>query len=210
LDTAHVAWAGRFIVGGALLLAGVVKVTDPRSFAVTLMRFPISRTILKSYSLAGVTARALPLMEIGVGALLIMGFASPITSLVAVGILSLFSLSIALIVARGEQVSCGCFGGGSSTPVSVNTLGRNMALVACATVGSTNSSISVDAVIRGDLAPSQLAAWTGIGLQCGVLFALAVGLWSIRRAPGFVSHVPAAPSGVGDVWEGVRETRRGR
>lgn len=103
-------WAGlaaRLIIGVVWVVAGALKVTDLRSSVRAVQAYE-----LLPNSLAEIIGIALPLIEIGIGALLIIGLATQVSAVLSVLLLVAFIVGIASAWARGLQIDCGCFGGG--------------------------------------------------------------------------------------------------
>jgi len=103
-------WAGtaaRLIVGGVWLVAGALKVTDLRSSIRAVQVYE-----LLPNSIAEIVGIVLPLVEVGIGALLILGLATQASAVVSTLLLLAFIVGIASAWARGLQIDCGCFGGG--------------------------------------------------------------------------------------------------
>ena len=77
-------------------------------------------------------ARALPVIEIAVGACLAAGLATQIAAVVAGALLVAFTAAIVRELLAGRRPPCACFGGWSRRPVGWRHLVRNGALVALA------------------------------------------------------------------------------
>jgi uncharacterized membrane protein YphA (DoxX/SURF4 family) len=76
-------------------------------------------------------ARVLPVVEIVLGALLLVGLGEPWTVLVAAVLLLGFTGVLVLRLTQGRRVPCACFGT-TRRPISWWTVGRNVALLAVA------------------------------------------------------------------------------
>jgi len=101
------ATAARLLLGGVLIATGAVKVGDLEESVWAVRAYD-----LLPVGLAEVVGRALPLVEIGVGMLLVAGLLTRWAAVVA-GLLMLgFTIGIASAWARGLAIDCGCFGGG--------------------------------------------------------------------------------------------------
>ena len=102
--------ACRLGVGGAFLYAGAMKLCDVSAFAGLLSRYEM----LPDFSLS-FFAVAVPLAECVVGPLLVFSrwvrlSAAAVSAMLVVFIIALFQAAL-----RGLDVSCGCFGGVSSS-----------------------------------------------------------------------------------------------
>lgn len=109
---------GRIILGGVLLVAGLLK----------YQHLDKSRMAVRAYeilpiSIANFLGILLPVLEIGVGLLLLLGAAIRISSAISGGLMLIFIVGIAQAWARGLSIDCGCFGGGGQVaPGTANYL----------------------------------------------------------------------------------------
>lgn len=122
-----IVWILRFALGALLAYAGAVKLGHPADFATEIANYHLVP------SLAPWLAVTLPGIELTLG--LALAFAPRewlrSAALAAAGLLAVFTVAVTQVVARGINVSCGCFGGASG-PVTVATVGRDLALLAAA------------------------------------------------------------------------------
>ncbi len=107
-------WAGlaaRLVVGGVWLYAGALKLPDPDE----------SVTAVRAYELlpgesAVTVGHLLPILEVVVGAMLVLGVlvrgAAAVSGLLFVA----FVVGIISVWSRGIEIDCGCFGGGGYDP----------------------------------------------------------------------------------------------
>jgi len=99
--------ASRLLVGGVWIAAGVVKLPDPA----------VSVRAVRAYDLlpegiVPTVGHLLPVLEIVVGACLVLGLLTRISAVVSAVLFLAFVIGIASAWARGLQIECGCFGGG--------------------------------------------------------------------------------------------------
>jgi uncharacterized membrane protein YphA (DoxX/SURF4 family) len=105
-------WIGltsRLILGGVLLVAGYLKVGKTE----------ISQMAVRSYellpiSIANFLGLTLPLFEVVIGLLLILGAATRVVAALGGFTMFIFIIAIAQAWARGLNIDCGCFGGGGT------------------------------------------------------------------------------------------------
>lgn len=121
----------RLILGGALIWAGAVKVTNPAQSALAVRAFK-----LLSYDVAGYVGYGLPVFEILLGLLLAVGLLTRLAA-AAGGLLMLaFIFGISWAWAHGYSIDCGCFGGGGTIAASQTQypqeILRDIAFAACA------------------------------------------------------------------------------
>lgn len=103
-------WLGtglRLTVGVVLLVAGALKVANPAASALAVRAYQ-----LLPYDLAGSVGYALPVVEILLAVLLVLGLFTRVGASVAAALLLAFVVGIASAWARGLSIDCGCFGGG--------------------------------------------------------------------------------------------------
>jgi uncharacterized membrane protein YphA (DoxX/SURF4 family) len=128
-------WILRLGLGGLFVLAGVLKLAQPTAFATEIVNYRFLP------ALAPYLAATLPTIEVVLGVALV---AAPLqwrraAALAMAGMLAVFTVAVGQVVARGINIDCGCFGGGSG-PVSGWTIARDVALLAAALAAVTLSA----------------------------------------------------------------------
>jgi uncharacterized membrane protein YphA (DoxX/SURF4 family) len=123
--------AARLILGGVVLVAGLLKVTDPTAAERAVRAYQIL-----PYDLAGTVGLVLPIVEIVAGVLLILGLFTRIAAVIGGLLMIAFIIGIASAWARGLTIECGCFGGGGTIPAAETNylpeILRDIGLVICA------------------------------------------------------------------------------
>jgi uncharacterized membrane protein YphA (DoxX/SURF4 family) len=107
-------WAGllaRLVVGGVWIYAGAIKLPDPDE----------SVNAVRAYELlpgewAVTVGHLLPILEVVVGAMLVLGVLVRGAAVVSALLFVAFIVGIASVWARGIEIDCGCFGGGGYDP----------------------------------------------------------------------------------------------
>lgn len=99
----------RLTLGGVLLAAGYLKAINPQKSAMAVRAYE-----LLPISIANFLGYVLPWVEIGVGALLLLGVAVKISGAIGALTMFVFIIAIAQAWARGLSIDCGCFGGGGT------------------------------------------------------------------------------------------------
>lgn len=102
-----IATAARLVLGVVWIVAGSLKLTDPSA----------SVRAVRAYRLLPDTAAqligaGLPLVEVVLGVLLIIGLGTRACAVISTLLMSAFVVGIASAWARGLQIDCGCFGSG--------------------------------------------------------------------------------------------------
>ena len=105
-------WIGlvcRLTLGGVLFVAGYLKVD----------KLEVSQMAVRSYELlpipiANFLGQTLPLFEVVIGLLLILGAATRVVAALGGFTMFVFIIAIGQAWARGLNIDCGCFGGGGT------------------------------------------------------------------------------------------------
>src|SRR3954453_16872779 len=105
-----VSLAARLVLGGVMLVAGALKVTDPETAAQAVRAYE-----LLPESLAAPVGWGLPFLEIAIGLLLIVGFGVRASAAAAGVFMVVFIAAVSSAWARGLSIDCGCFGGCGET-----------------------------------------------------------------------------------------------
>jgi uncharacterized membrane protein YphA (DoxX/SURF4 family) len=124
--------AARLVLAGVWLVAGGSKVGDVAESVRAVHAYD-----LMPYSLSQIVGAALPFVELALGVLVLIGFATRFATGVSAALLSLFVAGIASAWARGLRIDCGCFGGGGElaagkSPTYFWEIARDVALLALA------------------------------------------------------------------------------
>ena len=98
-------WLLRIIVGGAFILAGVLKIAGPAQFAVA-----VSNYRLVPHQLINLVAIVVPWIEVVAGLCVLAGFWLRSGALIVTAITAIFFFVITSALARGLDIECGCFG----------------------------------------------------------------------------------------------------
>ncbi|HYN30508.1 MAG TPA: MauE/DoxX family redox-associated membrane protein [Dermatophilaceae bacterium] len=139
----------RLVLGGALLVAGLLKVGKPLTAERAVQAYE-----LFPYELAGLIGRSLPFVEIVLGVLLVLGLFTRVTALVSTLLMVAFIAGIASAWARGLTIDCGCFGGGGQIGADETRypqeILRDIGLAACGAwlVVRPRSALALDRFLR--------------------------------------------------------------
>ena len=111
----------RVVLGAVFLYASYDKVLHPAAFAEAVFNYQLLPDFM-----INLTAIALPWLELMLGVLLIAGIWLPGTTVLCTLLLTIFIGAIVFNLARGLDISCGCFSTSPSEgPVSVWTILRD-------------------------------------------------------------------------------------
>ena len=100
-----VALFARLLLGAVFLMSGLTKLAAPRQFAIDVRQYRILPA-----TLSDAVAYMLPFAEVAAAALLLSGFYSQWGAVAATGMLIVFMAAVAIVMVRGQDVSCACFG----------------------------------------------------------------------------------------------------
>jgi len=103
-------WAGlvvRLGLGAVWLFAGVTKLSDAAASVRAVRAYELLPEVV-----VPAVGFALPVLEVGVGLLLVAGLGTRVAATLSTVLLAAFVAGIASAWARGLQIECGCFGGG--------------------------------------------------------------------------------------------------
>jgi putative oxidoreductase len=117
----------RVAIGAVFLVAGAAKVGHAAEFAVEIAGFR-----LLPQAVIAPMALGLPLLEILLGACLVLGVFTRTVAWIAVAVFALFDLAIASAVVRGMAISCGCFGPGDASVTTWGEVARDAIFIVLA------------------------------------------------------------------------------
>lgn len=117
----------RLIIAGVFAYAAVPKLIDPATFAADIENYR-----LLPENLLGHVALFVPALELVVAAALLWPRYQRGASLIATGLLLVFSAAMAQARMRGIDLSCGCFGAAFESKVSWWTVARSGGLAVLA------------------------------------------------------------------------------
>jgi uncharacterized membrane protein YphA (DoxX/SURF4 family) len=117
----------RLILGGLFIVAGLAKLRDPAAFATEVANYHLFSEA------APLLAATLPAVELVAGLALISGPSRwrRSAALLLSGLMVVFTAALTLVVVRGINISCGCFGGDTG-PITWLTVARDFALLGVA------------------------------------------------------------------------------
>ena len=150
-------WVGlvaRLVLGGVVIVAGALKVGHLETSARSVRAYQ-----LLPYDVAGYVGYGLPVLEIAVGVLLVLGLFTRTVAVVGGLLMVVFIVGIASAWARGLSIDCGCFGKGgtiaSSQTQYPQEIARDVGLLACAAwlAVRPRSALSLDGWLFPDTQP---------------------------------------------------------
>lgn len=105
-------FAARHVLGWVLLVFGASKLLNPAAFAVNIRAYQIP---FLPFDLTEIMGWALPLLEVIVGLLLVVGLFTRIAAAIGGLLMIAFIIGISSLWVRGIQIDCGCLEIGKKT-----------------------------------------------------------------------------------------------
>lgn len=140
----------RLTLGIVLIVAGVLKIGNPVGAARAVQGYRIM-----PYDVATYVGYALPIVEIIVGTLLVLGLFTRLAAAIGGLLMVAFIIGISQAWARGLHIDCGCFGGGGEVAASATKypqeIARDTGLALCAAwlVWRPHTLASLDRLLFG-------------------------------------------------------------
>ena len=103
--------AARLVVGGVWLYAGAIKLPDPAQSVAAVRAYQAAPV-----RLVAPVGQLLPVVEVVIGAMLVLGLLTRGAAVVSAVLLVVFIVGIVSVWVRGIEIDCGCFGGGGYDP----------------------------------------------------------------------------------------------
>lgn len=121
----------RWIVGAVFVIAALAKIGGLEAFALQVHNFRMMPMALEN-----LVAMTFPWVELVAGLSLILGIRGRSGAFVAAAMMAAFVVAVAVAMARGLDIECGCFGTADATRVGVGKLLQNLGLLAISLVAS--------------------------------------------------------------------------
>jgi uncharacterized membrane protein YphA (DoxX/SURF4 family) len=143
-------------LGVTLLVAGFLKVVDLEASADSVRAYQ-----MLPYEVTSFVGAALPVIEIVLGILLIIGAFTRISAALTSGLMVIFIIAIATTWARGLSIDCGCFGsGGEVTPAETQyplEIARDLGLLLLGawTIWRPGAPWALDSWLFGSNSPTE-------------------------------------------------------
>ena len=116
----------RLYIGGLFLAACFHKILNPMNFALDIATYQMTPLFL-----INIMAVTMPWIELFVGIMLISGFKVKPATLLALGMMLMFTIAKTSVVLRGMDMSCGCFASSSmdSDPITWKSVTENFVYI---------------------------------------------------------------------------------
>lgn len=103
-------FVARVVIGGLFVLASVHKIVDPTGFALSIRNYMLVPAAWSNF-----LALVVPWVELGAGALLIIGIETKPCALLTTGMLGIFLTALIYAYSIGLDIDCGCFTSAASS-----------------------------------------------------------------------------------------------
>jgi uncharacterized membrane protein YphA (DoxX/SURF4 family) len=146
----------RLVLGGVVLVAGALKVGQLETSARAVRAYQ-----LLPFDVAGLVGYGLPVLEIAVGLMLVLGLFTRVNAVVAGLLMLAFIIGISSAWARGLSIDCGCFGNGGAIGAAQTRypqeIARDVGLLLCAVwlAIRPHSAYNLDGVLFPAAAPAR-------------------------------------------------------
>jgi len=124
LSNKYLLFLFRIFLGFIFIYAGIEKISDPLAFSNSINNYN-----LLPFSFVNFFAITLPWIELSAGLLLLFGVYVKENSSIIFTLLIIFFIAIAISLARGLNIECGCFGTSSGTKIGFIKLVENLILI---------------------------------------------------------------------------------
>jgi len=114
----------RIILGFVFIFAAISKAAEPEVFAKAIYNYKLLPLFL-----INILAITLPWIELSAGLLLVFGVSVKENSAILSGMLLVFIIAIAISLARGLNIDCGCFGTVDGSKVGLMKILENVGLL---------------------------------------------------------------------------------
>lgn len=101
----YILFTFQIILGSVFVWAGLIKIFDPLGFAQDISNYKVF-----PQSLSFFIALILPWVEVICGILLVFGIFRRASAFLLSGLLIIFMVSTVVVILRGLNIDCGCFG----------------------------------------------------------------------------------------------------
>jgi uncharacterized membrane protein YphA (DoxX/SURF4 family) len=139
----------RWLLGTVLLFAGITKLRAVETVYQTVQRYVTIPPVIGKR-----IARSLPPIEVGLGALLVIGVLPHAAAAAAAPVVAIFAAVVAWNVARGRSFYCGC-GLGQPQPIGWPLVVRNALLLIAAVVVAAEPASPLAVVPDGAISTAR-------------------------------------------------------
>jgi uncharacterized membrane protein YphA (DoxX/SURF4 family) len=117
----------RVAIGLIFAFAALAKLGDLQGFAAQVHNFRLVPVPLEN-----LLAMTLPWIELVAALALVLGIRARPAAALAFGLMAVFTVAVALALARGLDIECGCFGTADASRVGLSKIAQNLGMAAIA------------------------------------------------------------------------------
>lgn len=173
----------RWFIAIALLIAGISKMIARDEFIESIIAFD-----LLSVRLARAVGRWLPVAEVLIGFMLLVGWWTQLFVVTALTLISIFTLVVGITRIRGKNVECNCFGRIARIGSGPFAVIRNLVIVVCLFIVLQwyDGYLSVDEwtgvfVSKRQLPVENMLVLLALLLVTSLVFGLIVAFWKLMH-----------------------------
>ncbi len=175
------ALVSRFALATVFVLAGLAKLPRRAEFEAAVRAYGLlPRRLVRP------VGALLPPLELAGGLLLGLGIATSVVASLLAAALTVFAAAVALNLARGRTIDCGCFGWIAERRITWLTVARNLLLIVAAAIAAIGgaSGLALDQLAwhaAAGVSTSTAIAWLVVGTLIAFLALLANESARLRR-----------------------------
>lgn len=125
----------QLVAGAIFVLAALPKIADLSAFAGSIHNFHMEPVV--PVASINVLAMVLPWIELTAGLALLLSIKPRAGAFVYTGLLTVFTIAVAVAMARGLSFECGCFGKASAATIGAKKLVENLGMLAVGLVAGS-------------------------------------------------------------------------
>lgn len=111
-------------MGGVFIVAAMAKIGDVAAFSTQIHNFR-----MMPVSLENLVAMTLPWIELLAGLSLLLGIRPRAGGLIVTVLMAFFLVAVAVALARGLDIECGCFGTADGSRVGLRKMAENLGML---------------------------------------------------------------------------------
>lgn len=184
----------RILMGLMWVVAGLGKLVQRRNGGNDF----VAALGVRQEWISAAIATALPIVELGLGVALLLGFGGNSAAYGSLALLLIFTFAILVILVQRRRVECNCFGSLARAPLSSWSVARNggFILLACLALHPGADALTVDGLLYGRANPpgapvSDLIPLLVLLSVAGVLAALGTAAWEVGALVARAKEGPA-------------------
>ena len=131
LRNGHLIRICRIVMGLLFIVAALAKIGDVAAFSTQIHNFRMIPVALEN-----LVAMTLPWIELLAGLSLLIGIRPRSGGMIVTVLMAFFLVAVAIAMARGLDIECGCFGTADATTVGLSKLAQNAVMLVLAFIAT--------------------------------------------------------------------------